>query len=62
MKQIEHSEYLIWQLAIIYRVVSDFILKNCCGHGITECCLCPLLEGQMFGFSSAIALDPVICL
>lgn len=28
----------------------------------TESCLCPLLEKQMIGFSSAIALDPAMCL
>lgn len=61
-KQIEHSEYLVWQLPVIFRVVSEIILENCCGHGITESCLCPLLEGQVIGFSSATALDPVMCL
>lgn len=62
MKQRERSEYLVQQLPIISRVVSVFILENCCGHSIIERCLCPLLEGQMIGFSSAIALGPVTSL
>lgn len=59
MKQIE---YIVWQLPDILKVVAEFILEMCSGHGISESCLCPLLEGQMIGFSSAIALDPVMCL
>lgn len=59
MKRIE---YIVWQLPNILKALSEFILEMCCGHGMTENCLCPLLEGLMIGFSSAIALDPVMCL